>query len=124
MKDVTIDDVRGDLIYIQHLAIKTMQDGRLDLDYLAKQMLDNRDKNRNFNKYVWHQSFGFSPGGDLSAKKLTSLVEEFAKEFGLTENQMVVFKHNDTKHKHIHIVANRINYNGKNSVRHESWMTT
>jgi hypothetical protein len=117
-KEVTIDDVRGDLIYIQHLGIKTMQDGRLDLDYLVKQMLDNRDKNRNLNKYVWHQSFSFPPGEDPPDEKLTSLVLEFAKEFGFAENQMLAFKHNDTKHKHIHIVANRINYNGKNTANH------
>lgn len=117
-KEVTIDDVRGELIYIQHLGIKTMQDGRLDLDYLARQMLDNRDKNRNLNKYVWHQSFSFPPGEDPPKEKLTSLAIEFAKEFGFAENQMLVFKHNDTKHKHIHIVANRINYNGKNTAGH------
>lgn len=117
-KEMTLDDVRGELIYIQHLGISTLKDGRLDLDYLAKQMLDNRDKNRNLNKYVWHQSFSFTPGEDPPEEKLTTLAQEFAKEFGFSENQMLVFRHNDTKHKHIHIVANRINYNGKNTADH------
>ena len=117
-KEMTLDDVRGELIYIQHLGISTLKDGRLDLDYLAKQMLDNRDKNRNLNKYVWHQSFSFPPGEDPPEGKLTTLAQEFAKEFGFSENQMLVFRHNDTKHKHIHIVANRINYNGKNTADH------
>lgn len=117
-KEMTLDDVRGELIYIQHLGISTLKDGRLDLDYLAKQMLDNRDKNRNLNKYVWHQSFSFPPGEDPPKEKLTTLAQEFAKEFGFSENQMLVFRHNDTKHKHIHIVANRINYNGKNTADH------
>ncbi|QRR01492.1 relaxase/mobilization nuclease domain-containing protein [Dyadobacter sandarakinus] len=115
---MTLGDVRGELIYIQHLGISTLKDGRLDLDYLAKQMLDNRDKNRNLNKYVWHQSFSFPPGEDPPKEKLTTLAQEFAKEFGFSENQMLVFRHNDTKHKHIHIVANRINYNGKNTADH------
>lgn len=117
-KEMTLDDVRGELVYIQHLGISTLNDGRLDLDYLAKQMLDNRDKNRNLNKYVWHQSFSFPPGEDPPKEKLTNLAMEFAKEFGFAENQMLVFKHNDTTHKHIHIVANRINYNGKNTADH------
>lgn len=117
-KEMTLDDVRGELIYIQHLGISTLNDGRLDLDYLAKQMLDNRDKNRNLNKYVWHQSFSFPPGEDPPEEKLITLAQEFAKEFGFSENQMLVFRHNDTKHKHIHIVANRINYNGKNTADH------
>lgn len=117
-KGMTLDDVRGELIYIQHLGISTLKDGRLDLDYLAKQMLENRDKNRNLNKYVWHQSFSFPPGEDPPEEKLTTLAQQFAKEFGFSENQMLVFRHNDTKHKHIHIVANRINYNGKNTADH------
>lgn len=117
-KEMTLDDVRGELIYIQRLGISMLKDGRLDLDYLVKQMLDNRDKNRNLNKYVWHQSFSFPPGEDPPEEKLITLAQEFAKEFGFLENQMLVFRHNDTKHKHIHIVANRINYNGKNTADH------
>lgn len=117
-KEMTLDDVRGELIYIQHLGISMLKDGRLDLDYLANQMLDNRDKNRNLNKYVWHQSFSFPPGEDPPEEKLATLAQEFAKEFGFSENQMLVFRHKDTKHKHIHIVANRINYNGKNTADH------
>jgi hypothetical protein len=66
----------------------------------------------------WPQSFSFAPGEDPSAEKLTSLVVAFAKEFGFAENQMPAFKHNDTKHKHIHIVANRINYNARNTADH------
>jgi len=118
LRDVTINDVRGELVYIQHLGIKIMPDSRLDLEYLAKQMLDNRDKNRNLDKYVWHQSFSFPDGEDPPNEKLTTLALEFAREFGFVENQLLVFRHTDTRHSHIHIVANRINYNGKNTADH------
>lgn len=117
-KELSPDDVRGELIYIQHLGIKTLNDGRLDLDYLAKQLLDNMDKNRNLTKFMWHQSFSFPPGERPSNELITSIATGFAKEFGFEENQMLVFKHNDTSHAHFHIVANRINYNGKNTADH------
>lgn len=117
-KELTIQDVRGELIYIQHLGLKTTADGRLDIDYLAKQFLENMDKNRNLTKFMGHQSFSFPPGEHVSNEKITAISQAFAKEFGFEQNQMLVFKHDDTAHPHFHIVANRINYNGKNTADH------
>jgi hypothetical protein len=117
-EELSPNNVRGDLIYIQHLGIKTLDDGRLDLDYLAKQLLDNMDKNRNLTKFMWHQSFSFPPGERPSNELITNIATEFAKEFGFEDNQMLVFNHEDTAHAHFHIVANRINYNGKNTADH------
>lgn len=117
-KELSPDDVRGELIYIQHLGIKTLDDGRLDLEYLSKQILDNMDKNRNLTKFMWHQSFSFPPGENPSNELITNIATEFAREFGFEDNQMLVFKHEDTVHNHFHIVANRINYNGKNTADH------
>lgn len=117
-KELSLDDVRGELIYIQHLGIRTLADGRLDLDYLSKQLLDNMDKNRNLTKFMWHQSFSFPPGERPSNELITNIANEFAKEFGFEDNQMLVFKHEGTAHSHFHIVANRINYNGKNTADH------
>ncbi|WP_149244302.1 relaxase/mobilization nuclease domain-containing protein [Dyadobacter sp. 32] len=117
-KSLTIEDVRGDLVYVQHLAIKNQPDGRYDLDYLARQFLDNMDKNRNLTKFMWHQSFSFPPGEKPANEQIIKIATEFAREFGFEQNQMLVFKHSDTKHDHFHIVANRLNYNGKNTADH------
>jgi len=37
----------------------------------------------------------------------------FVDVIGFKNNQLIVFQHNDTNHAHFHIVANRINFNGK-----------
>lgn len=76
------------------------------------------DKNRNLTKFMWHQSFSFPPGERPSNELITNIANEFAREFGFEDNQMLVFKHEDTAHSHFHIVANRINYNGKNTADH------
>ena len=110
--------VRGELVYIQNLALKTGPDGTIDLDYLARQYIDNRSKNRKLTKYVWHQSFSFSPGEKPADDKIMQISREFAKEFGFEQNQMVVFKHQDSSNLHFHIIANRIDYNGKNTADH------
>lgn len=117
-KSLTLEDVRGDLVYVQHLALKNLPDGRYDLDYLARQFLDNMDKNRNLTKFMWHQSFSFPPGEKPANEKIINIATEFAREFGFEQNQMLVFKHSDTAHEHFHLVANRLNYNGKNTADH------
>ena len=111
-------DIRGELVYIQNLAIKTHGDGRINLDYLARQYLENHQNNKRLTKYVWHQSFSFAPGERPDNDKIIRISTEFAKEFGFEENQMVVFRHQDTQHLHFHLIANRINYNGKNTADH------
>lgn len=112
------DKVRGELVYLQNLALKLAPDGALDLDYLARQYIDNHCKNSKLTKYVWHQSFSFSPGEKPADDKIIQISREFAKEFGFEHNQMVVFKHQDSANLHFHIIANRIDYNGKNTADH------
>ncbi|HEV7382463.1 MAG TPA: relaxase/mobilization nuclease domain-containing protein [Dyadobacter sp.] len=112
------NDVRGELVYIQHLALQKLPDGRFDIDNLIKQFLDNRDRNTKLNKFVWHQSFSFPPGENPGDDRIRQITTEFARDFGFEQNQMLVFRHTDTAHAHFHVVANRINYNGKNTADH------
>lgn len=115
---LTLQDVRGELIYVQHLAVKLQADKRLDLNYLASQFLDQRDMNRRLTKFMWHQSFSFPPGENPTDQQITHIAREFAKDFGFVDNQMLVFRHTDTRHSHFHLVGNRLNYNGKNTADH------
>lgn len=116
--ELSADTVRGELVHIQNLAIKTRSDGRLDMNYVAKQFTDNHMKNIKLGKFIWHQSFSFAPGEKPSDDTIAQISTEFAKEFGFEQNQMLVFKHEDTANLHCHIVANRINHNGKNTADH------
>jgi hypothetical protein len=111
-------DVRGELVYIQNLGIKMHADGKLDLNYLINQFTSNHMQNTNLKKFMWHQSFSFAPGEKPCNETIAEISTEFAKEFGFEQNQMLVFKHEDTAHTHFHIVANRINSNGKNTSKH------
>ena len=113
---LTPADVRGEIVYIQNLGIDTLHDGRFDMDYLAKQFRDCADKNQNLKNYVWHQSFSFPKGETPTKEQIQRISTTFAKDFGFSDNQLVVFQHNDTNHAHFHIVANRINFNGKTTV--------
>ncbi|WP_254410948.1 relaxase/mobilization nuclease domain-containing protein [Dyadobacter diqingensis] len=118
IKQLGADDVRGELVYIQNLALQRLPDGRFDIDNLSKQFLDNMEKNRRLTKFIWHQSFSFPPGENPGNEKITEIALQFAKDFGFEDNQMALFLHTDKAHHHFHIVANRINYNGKNTADH------
>jgi hypothetical protein len=96
-------DVRGELVYIQNLGIKMHADGKLDLNYLINQFNSNHMQNTNLKKFVWHQSFSFAPGEKPGNETITEISTEFAKEFGFEQNQMLVFKHEDTANVHFHV---------------------
>ncbi|WP_148230194.1 relaxase/mobilization nuclease domain-containing protein [Marivirga tractuosa] len=64
-------------------------------------------------KAVWHSSISFAEGDNMSNEEMKEIASEFMQEMGLENTQYMVVKHNDSKHQHLHIVANRVNYEGK-----------
>ncbi len=63
-----------------------------------------------------HITLSFAPGEQLDRPQLLEIIEDCATDFGFEDNQYISVQHNDTEHQHIHIVANRINLNGKTNV--------
>lgn len=119
-KDVerlTLNDVRGELIYAQNVALDTLADGRFDMEYLAQQFKDCAAMNDRLKDYIWHQIFSFPEHEDPSREQLEQLAMAFSKNFGFDENQLVVFKHTDKNHPHIHLVGNRINVKGMTTAK-------
>ena len=110
--------VRGEIVYIQNLALNMLPNGKYDIDYLTKQFVENINRNTNLSKPIWHQSFSFQEGEDISNDQIREITEVFCKDFGFENNQIITFRHNDTNHPHFHIVGNRIDSRGKNSADH------
>ena len=80
---------------------------------LAEQFNDVRKLSRRVEKPVLHLSMRLAPGETLDKNKLLDIAGEMVKEMGVANNQYVVIQHRDTKEQHIHIVANRVGYDGK-----------
>lgn len=77
---------------------------------------------RNSNVKKWALTGYISPpeeiGKSLSDEELTAIAIEALKKIGVTElNQFRLDIHNSTKQKHIHFVVNRINIQGKCTVK-------
>lgn len=80
---------------------------------LAEQFKDVRKLSKRVEKPVLHMSLRLAPGETLSRQQLIEMGRSLAKEFGVSENQYLTILHKDTREQHIHLVANRVGYNGK-----------
>jgi hypothetical protein len=67
----------------------------------------------NLRKFFYHTSINFPPGENLSNAIMLQIGQDYLRESGFTQNQYIMFRHYDANHPHLHILVNRIDYNGK-----------
>ena len=128
---------KQDLTAAQKIA-KSLQDGlqhtnRAEvLDYnkcfgdkyeLAEQFKDVRKLSKRVEQPVLHLSVRFAPGESLDRNQLTEIGREMAKDFGVGDNQYITLFHKDTNEQHIHLVANRVGYDGKAANTSNNFLT-
>jgi Relaxase/Mobilisation nuclease domain len=80
---------------------------------LSEQFKDVRKLSKSVEKPVLHLSLRLAPGETLSRQQLTEMGRQLAKEFDVNNNQYLTILHKDTREQHIHLVANRVSYDGK-----------
>jgi hypothetical protein len=80
---------------------------------LAIQFNEVRRLSSRVEKPVMHISLRLAPGETLSKDQLIEIAQACAVEFKFDQNQYVCALHKDTREQHIHIVANRVGYDGK-----------
>ncbi|WP_462265726.1 relaxase/mobilization nuclease domain-containing protein [Mucilaginibacter sp.] len=68
----------------------------------------------NLGRYVYHTSLNFpvEDAAKLDNGKLLAIAHRYLKENGYTNNQFFVFRHHDADHPHLHVLANRICFDG------------
>jgi hypothetical protein len=62
------------------------------------------------NKAVLHVSLSAAPGERLTDEQWRAIGQHYLQGMGLNHNQYVITRHNDTEHEHIHLLANRIQF--------------
>lgn len=83
---------------------------------LVQQFNEVRKLNPKQSKPVFHFTLSMAPGEQLSGPQLIQIVQDCAKEFGFADNQFLAVEHKDTLHQHLHVVVNRISFEGKTNV--------
>jgi len=63
-------------------------------------------------KYFYHTSINFPPGEDLSNQMMKEIGLDYLAGNGFNQHQYIMFRHKDADHPHIHILVNRIGYDG------------
>jgi hypothetical protein len=73
-----------------------------------------RELRPNLNRYVYHTSLNFAPGEEalLDNRQLIAIAQEYLERNGFNNNQYFIFRHYDAEHPHLHVLANRIRFDG------------
>lgn len=66
----------------------------------------------NLQKYFYHTSINFPPGEDLPNENMKQIGLDYLEANGFTQHQFIMFRHHDADHPHLHILVNRIGYDG------------
>lgn len=67
----------------------------------------------NLKKYFYHTSINFPYHEKLSNETMKQIGLDYLKGNGFNQHQFIIFRHNDVDHPHLHILVNRIGYDGK-----------
>lgn len=67
----------------------------------------------NLQKFFYHTSINFPPYEDLSNERMKAIAMDYLSESGFENHQFILFRHRDADHPHLHILVNRIGYDGK-----------
>lgn len=68
---------------------------------------------------VWHTSISFAEADKLTNEDMKKIAADYLEKTGLDKHQYLVVRHHDTIHEHIHIVSNRVGYDG--AVASDKW---
>lgn len=66
----------------------------------------------NLQKYFYHTSINFPPDEDLSNDMMKQIGLDYLEANGFTQHQFIMFRHHDADHPHLHLLVNRIGYDG------------
>lgn len=79
---------------------------------LAAEFGEIRKLRPNLGRAVLHVSLSAAPTEKLTDEQWREIGKRYMDGMGLEKNQFVITRHTDTEHEHIHILANRIRFDG------------
>lgn len=86
----------------------------LDLNQIKSEVGLLRSLKPELNRYVYHTSLNFSKeeADQLDNEKLLAIAHDYIRGMGFSGNQFLIFRHYDAEHPHLHVLANRISFDG------------
>ena len=84
----------------------------LDITLIKKEVELVRNLRSKLNKHVYHTSLNFSKEDLLDNQKLLDIAHQYLENSGYRNHQYFIFRHNDADHPHVHLLVNRIAFDG------------
>lgn len=86
----------------------------METDFIKREVQLICSLRPNLSKYVYHTSLNFSKEElhSLSNQMLTAIALDYLEENGFTNHQYFIFRHHDAEHPHLHLLVNRIGFDG------------
>lgn len=100
-----------DLSKEQGRLIDTNMEG-VDPRELAKEFGEIRKLRPNLGKAVLHVSLSAAPGEHLTDAQWREIGQRYLRGMELDHNQYLITRHADTDHEHVHLLVNRIRFDG------------
>jgi hypothetical protein len=88
---------------------------------LAAEFGEIRRLRPSLGKAVLHVSLSAAPGEKLTDTQWRDIGRRYLDGMGLDQNQFIATRHSDTGHEHIHILANRIRFDGSVTSDSHDW---
>ncbi|HVU96897.1 MAG TPA: relaxase/mobilization nuclease domain-containing protein [Puia sp.] len=89
-----------------------------------KKMADDFENQRSLRpgkrQAVFHSVLSSYPGERVSDKKMVGIAEQYLTRIGMVNTQYVIAKHTDKEHLHMHVIANRVDNEGRSIA--EGWL--
>jgi hypothetical protein len=95
----------------QGRVIDTNMEGRGPRE-LAAEFGEIRKLRPGLSKAVLHVSLSAAPGEQLTDEQWRAIGQRYLQGMGLNQNQYIITRHNDTEHEHVHLLTNRIQFDG------------
>ena len=95
-----------------------------DKDTIAMSFEAQSKMNPKVTKPVGHISLAFSKEDEhrLTDRAMAGIALEYLKEMGITDTQVLIVRHFDKEHPHVHIAFNRIANNGRTITDCNEWI--
>ena len=91
--------------------LATNMDGRSPREF-AREFGEIRKLRPSLGKAVLHVSLSAAPGESLTDSQWIEIGQHYLQGMGLHDNQYLITRHQDTEHQHIHLLVNRIRFDG------------
>lgn len=101
-----VEQGKAELIY--YTTIQT--EGTLTTKEFEQVVGLNQRSNKNL---FFHGSINLAPGEKLTNQQFVDISKEYMKSLGYENTHLLVYKHSDKNHTHIHLLAPTIDFDGK-----------